>query len=298
MQNKSTYKLTNLAATFLQFEERTQDLPAAERLERIRAEAYDNDPYYNFVCDEWRKEGLDPDQKVLEHLAAFPELREEFAQAAERLPGQLTSAITTFKEAFPDFDAAFDITLLHSLGQMDGGTRKIGGEMRFFFGADMIALHHHFGDDRPFFHHEFTHFYVEQLLRKGELSWSDSSELWRQLCSEGLAVYMSAALNPGASDAELLLEIPKNLVRDTRANQSKIASEMLETLESEDETIQDRYFRFGSDDPDVPKRCGYVIGYWVLGRMAENRSLSKLIRIDEQTALAEVRQHLKVLASS
>ena len=69
--------------------------------------------------------------------------------------------------------------------------------MRFFFGADMIALHHNFGDDRPFFHHEFSHFYVTQLFEKGELTWTPSEELWRQLYSEGLAVYVSAVLNPG-----------------------------------------------------------------------------------------------------
>lgn len=298
MRNEPTYKLTNLADDFLEFEERTRDLPLAKRLERIKAEAYGGDPYYDFVCDEWRKEGLEPNEKVREHLADFPELKEEFAKAAQRLPEQLNSAAVSFKEAFPDFDADIDITLLHSLGQMDGGVRKVGGKRRFFFGADMMAYHHNFSDERPFFHHEFTHFYVEQLLKAGELSWSDSSELWRQLCSEGLAVYVSASLNPGASDAELLLEVPENLVQATRANLSHIATEILKNLESEDKHVQDRYFRFGSDDPSFPKRCGYVVSYWVLEKMAEHRTLHDLIRIDEKVALAEVWQHLETFASA
>lgn len=298
MQNEPTYRLTNLANNFLEFEEKTRDFSPAERLERIKAEAYDNDPYYDFVRDEWRKEGLEPDEKIREHLADFPKLRKGFVQAAQRLPGQLDSAVTSFKEAFPDFDASFDITLLHSLGQMDGGTRKINGETRFFFGADMIALYHDFGDDRPFFHHEFVHFYVEQLFKEGRVSWDASEALWRQLYSEGLAVYVSAALNPGASDKELLLEVPENLVQDTRANQIHIASEILKNLESEDERVQDRYFRFGSDDPNVPKRCGYVIGYWALQKMAKDRTLHDLVRIDEKAALTEVRQHLETFASS
>ena len=292
MQNEPTYKLTNLADDFLEFEERTRDLPLAKRLERIKAEAYDNDPYYDFVRGEWRKEGLEPDEKVREHLADFPELRDRFAQAAQRLPGQLDSAMTSFKKAFPDFDTGFDITLLHSLGRMDGGTRKIDGEMRFFFGADMIALYHDFGDDRPFFHHEFVHFYVEQLFKEGEVNWDASEALWRQLYSEGLAVYVSAALNPGASDKELLLVVPENLVQATRGNLSHITAEMLEHLESEDERLQDRYFRFGSDDPNFPKRCGYVVGYWIVEKMAEGRTLHELIRLDEQVILAEIRQHL------
>ena len=298
MQDESTYKLTNLADSFLKFEEKTRDLPLAKRLERIKAEAYDNDSYYDFVRDEWHTAGLDPDEKVREHLAEFSELREGFTQAAQRLPGQLVSAITSFKEAFPDFDASFDVTLLHSLGRMDGGTCRIKGETRFFFGADRLALLHNAEVGRPFFHHEFTHFYVEQLFRAGKLNWNDSSALWRQLCSEGLAVYVSAALNPGSSDAELLLEIPQNLVRDTRANRSHIASEMLENLKSEDESVQNRYFSFGSDDPEIPKRCGYVVGYWVFEKMAEHRSLHDLFKLDEQTALTEVRQHLETLAST
>ena len=56
-----------------------------------------------------------------------------------------------FGRAFPDYRPTMPTYLLHSLGEMDGGTRDLGGSIALLFGADMIARYHDAASIGPYF---------------------------------------------------------------------------------------------------------------------------------------------------
>src|SRR5262249_54089316 len=141
----------------------------------------------------------------------FPERRATFLHAAANFQAMLDPAITSFTETFPDFRNIGRIYLVHSLGEMDGGTREINGRSYFIFGADVIARYHTSDNERPFFHHELLHVYHAQFF-------SDCDPVWCSLWQEGLAVYVSEQLNPGATDAQMSLTIPEPIRPAVDAN--------------------------------------------------------------------------------
>ncbi|MFO1311384.1 MAG: hypothetical protein U1F41_04895 [Burkholderiales bacterium] len=57
----------------------------------------------------------------------FPEARPRFERTTRSFAAMLDPARDAFVGAFPDLGPIDDVYLLHSLGEMDGGTRTIGG---------------------------------------------------------------------------------------------------------------------------------------------------------------------------
>jgi hypothetical protein len=105
------------------------------------------------------------------------------------------------------------------------------------------------------------------------------------LWTEGLATYVSHALNPTATDAQLLLNIPVPLRAAVEANRPRALCSVAARLGS---TSQDDYralFNFKSDDPALPGRMGYYVGYLLAREAARDHSLEDLAEMQP----AEVR---------
>jgi hypothetical protein len=206
--------------------------------------------------------------KVPEYISGIRKLHALFEQ-------QEPAILDRFCQAFPDFaPGKVKIYLMLSLFQFDA---KIPSEHpdSLLIGLDGLARFH--GTDAPLaviLSHEFFHLYHFQVnpLPKNP----DDLPLYRLLWQEGLAVYVSQQLNNGASLADVLLD--PRLATNGPAWVRPEAKRLFLCLDSR-EDITAAHFLAKSENGEVPGRMGYLIGYDVATRLAQNRSLSSLARL-------------------
>ncbi|MGI4720610.1 MAG: hypothetical protein ACRYGO_08915 [Janthinobacterium lividum] len=212
------------------------------------------------------------DARLAKAFAAFPALREAYARKVARFTQDLPRHIASFRKEFPDYPATTDIWFLHSLGEMDGGTRTFNGERFFVFGADVMVQLHGDNDEAAFFHHELFHDY--QALNCG------GGPVWAGLWEEGLATYVSKRLNPKASDAELLLDLPHGLVPDTRRQMRRALDDLHAKLDSTDREAVAGLFERRGDRTGLPARRAYYLGYLVAEEVGKTMSMREMAKLD------------------
>ena len=206
--------------------------------------------------------------KVPEYISGIRKLHALFEQ-------QEPAILDRFCQVFPDFaPGKAKIYLMLSLFQFDA---KIPSEHpdSLLIGLDGLARFH--GTDAPLaviLSHEFFHLYHFQVnpLPKNP----DDLPLYRLLWQEGLAVYVSQQLNNGASLADVLLD--PRLATNGPAWVRPEAKRLFLCLDSR-EDITAAHFLAKSENGEVPGRIGYLIGYDVATRLAQDRSLNSLARL-------------------
>jgi hypothetical protein len=223
--------------------------------------------------------------KVPEYISGIRKLHELFEQHEP-------AVLDHFCQAFPDFvPGKVKIYLMLSLFQFDA---KIPSEHpdSLLIGLDGLARFH--GTDAPLaviLSHEFFHLYHFQVnpLPKNP----DDLPLYRLLWQEGLAVYVSQQLNSGASLADVLLD--PRLATNGPASIRSEAKRLLLCLDSR-EDITAAHFLAKSENGEIPGRIGYLIGYDVASRLAQNRSLSALARLRDPGLRFAFRREVNRLA--
>jgi uncharacterized protein YjaZ len=180
-----------------------------------------------------------------------------------------------FCQAFPDFASGkVKIYLMLSLLQFDAKIPSAHPDS-LLIGLDGMARFHK--TDAPLaviLTHEFFHLYhfqVNPLPRN-----PDDLPLYRLLWQEGLAVYVSQQLNSGATLSDVLLD--PRLAASGPARVPDEAKRLLLCLDSQDDDNA-AHFLVSAQNGEVPGRIGYLIGYDVVTRLAQNRSLSSLARL-------------------
>ena len=282
---------------FVTFFEATHDKSDEEKLRRFWSDMHPVSlAFYDQVLSSWKRRGKDVEQTLLGELAFFETYQTDFKRRQLEVPGQLEEAARSFKEAFPDFSLDFEVHLLHSLDEMDGGTRLLNGEHRFIFGLDAMSRYHSWQDETAFFHHELYHFYSKQL--HASTDWYDHETLLLNLWEEGLAVYVSHLLNPTATYDELSLNIPAGMAERVWENRVRLANDLLPKLMTNDEEAYRDYFTGRTLEKAVPSRAGYFLGYIVMSELAKTHPLAELLKpASKQTLLALVERQLNTVAS-
>ena len=231
-------------------------------------------------------------QRVLANLKAYPEQREKILAVAKEFQKLFGPARASFQKAFGPVSSSQPVYLLHSLGEMDGGTRDDlkGGKTTLIFGADVIAKIHYGHDMTPFFHHELFHVYHEP--RFGECK-----PAWCSLWEEGLATYVAAKLNPGAGDAALMLDMPAPIRPAVDANLAGAICASRPLLSSEKEEDYAKLF-YGNQHVDgFPARMGYYLGYLVVADVGKSRTLKELADLKPAEVKPLIDQSLDRMAS-
>ncbi len=285
-----TYALTDLTGDYVAFFDRTQDFPVHARVAAFKTEMGARFPGFYEAA---RVQGMTPelyDVEIARSFADFPQRREAFVRTASSFRSILEPAIASFVGTFRDFRSVGHIALLHSLGEMDAGTRTVSGQSYLVFGADVMARLHAPGNERPFFHHELFHVYNEQFIGNCE-------PLWCALWTEGLAVYVSEQLNPGATDADLLLTSPGPIRAAVDANLAHAVCVIRARLDSTTEPDYASFFLGNSSFEDLPPRAGYYVGYLALKQAGKSHSLSALAHLSQQQARAALDDALTGLAT-
>lgn len=235
--------------------------------------------FYGIARFEGKRTQQQRDVQIQKALAQFPQIRAGYQAKAAQFADALARNSASFAAAFPDYRATTPVVLLHSLGEMDGGLRTLDGQRQLVFGADGMAIHHApDADESAFFHHELFHAYHEPQFGSCEA-------LWCALWTEGLAVHVAQRLNPGASDAELLLDQPAGTAAATRAALRPALEQLRGALDSTAAEVQQALLSFGDDGSGLPPRRGYLLGGLLAGQIADGRSLQELATLSQ----AEVR---------
>ncbi|MFO1303513.1 MAG: hypothetical protein U1F54_07260 [Burkholderiales bacterium] len=270
--------LVDLATEYGDFYDRTTELDAAARVEAFKAHF---GPRFPGFYDAARLAALTTpagyDALIARSFSAFPELRPRYEATVAGFASMLGSARDSFVSEFPDFRPSGGLYLLHSVGEMDGGIRTIGGQRHLVFGADVMARIHEPGRARPFFHHELFHAYHAQFFPGCEAVWC---ALW----AEGLAVFAGDTLNPGATDAELLLTLPRPIRQEVEARRREAVCTVRVRLDSSSPEDYAPLFTGRKSLDGLPPRFGYYVGYLAAREARRTRTLSELAHLDRSEA--------------
>lgn len=277
-------QFTNLADDFVSFWDRTGDLPTEQRTERFKAEISTLFPDFYGVERYLSPEYGDPTREEAERfvtkrieneISGFPGIRDRYIEKMQAFDGLLNANVKSFQSEFADFRLTTEIILLHSLGEMDGGTREFGEKRYLIFGADGMARFHTFESESAFFHHELFHIYHEPRFGNCE-------EIWCAAWGEGLAVYIAQHLNPDASLDELLLDIPGGLV-------DKVDGALVEALvhfravsKSTEFDVYKALFQMSGDETGLPPRRGYYLGFLVVRELGKTYNPYDLANFDSE----------------
>jgi hypothetical protein len=270
----------DLVQPFLSYWKRSKDLSIERKVERLKKEIIPLFPeFYNTRIERWSKRGKTPDKELASQINEFPLIEANFTKKANELSQVIDQSLKTFINEFPEMNPYFDIYVIHSLGEMDGGTRQYGKKNYFILGIDgMVKYHKDFTSEVPFFHHELFHVYHGQYLTEDMIFWI---ALW----GEGLATYTAEKLNPHAPIEELMLS--KSVITNINKNIEFYWKDILAKLESRDENEYEKYFLMSSTDKKIVNRAGYYLGYLIAKEAGKTKSMSELVKLkpDETVAL-------------
>jgi hypothetical protein len=226
----------------------------------------------------------------LEKAARFRPDPTRVEEVRRTLDADLQDAAVQFRKTFPDFTSKRPVAVVCSLGGFDGGTREVEGAQMLLFGPDVIAAIRPRGFKlRPFLEHELFH------VHHGNLHPDAPETVGWQLWEEGLATYVSAALNPGATADEV--SVSDALVAEATPRLPELSRRLLAHLDDPDSSKTYAEFFLGSlEKADVPLRSGYLIGWRIAEALGRTRSLAELARMSPAQVRVEVESALHEMA--
>jgi hypothetical protein len=275
-KQSADFEVINLADDFYTLYQSSKTLTAESRAEQFSHHFTSQfAPFYS-------------DKSFVKAIKGFSGVEEVYLSKNSRLSKDLNTSMESFIATFPDFKSETPIYILHSLGRFNGATRELNGKSYLMFGVDLMAKYHIWKNDTPFFHHELFHVYHEKLFHCKD-------ELWCSIWTEGLVTYVSYKLTPSASDDELMLNIPSNLVKKIRSRQLDSLVDLKKKFYSKKPEIYSSFFNFAKDETKLPYRRGYYLGFILAKEIGKNYSLEQLAKMDKQTVKSLLLKELNLL---
>ena len=143
----------------------------------------------------------------------------------------------------------------------------------------------------PFFHHELFHLLHHRTFKGCE-------QLWCNLWTEGLAVYVASRLNPSADDRALLLNSPVPLRPLVESHKQEAVCAVRALLVSAEPKDYAPLFLGGKAfSAELPARFGYYVGYLVAKDLGRTRSLRQLAALRNEEVKTLVMASLDRMAT-
>jgi hypothetical protein len=284
-----TYTFTDLSDEFAALYDRTEGQPLAQRVEAFKEEIAPLWPQFYGRERFPAQSEAEYDARIARAFESFAGLREAYQRKAASFVGLLDPAYASFARAFPGIGPIGEVYLVHSLGEMDGGTRVFDGQTVLIFGADVMGRAHPYEDEEPFFHHELFHIYHYR-------NFISCGSVWCSLWSEGLATFAAKTLNPDATDEQLLLTIPEPIRASVDANLAEAVCFIRARINSRDQRDLRAMFSFARANERLPPRFGYYVGYLTAREAARSHSLPAMARMSNVEAAPIVDAALARLA--
>jgi len=270
---------TDLATPFERVALATAGQPETARIAAVRAAL---DPLLPGVY----AAGAGTDRRIARALADFAAGQAGYDRAVSTFPAALASAVAKFRRVFPRFVSPLPIYLYHSLGTRDGGSDYLepGHRLVMFFGADLIAALHADDSLEPFLDHELFHL-------EHQRAFADCDQFWCGLWQEGLAVDAAASMNPGATDHQLLLDMPAPIREATDRHWAQALCFVAAHFDDADEKVIAQALQgHGNPPAGLPDRFGYYVGFRIA--KATDRPIVALARLDHAAARGLMRAAL------
>ena len=285
-------EVRSLAREFVTFWDGTQGMPDPERVQAFKTQVGAKFPeFYGVERYAGSRTPAEHDEIIRSNIAAFGKVRQAYLDKAQQFDAELPRHIASFNVVFPDFKPVVTTYFLHSLGEMDGGTRVFKGRSYLIFGADGMVRYHGTGSEAPFFHHELFH--THHNVQAADC---DDSVLWQRLWIEGLATYVSKVLNPQASDQELLIDFPKGSAERVRGGIYANMAQLEQVLDSPDEhQLASLFYMNGASVDGLPPRRGYMLGYLIAEEMGKSRTPTQLAKLSCADAKLHIRAAIATL---
>jgi len=282
--------ITNLLEDFVAYEAACRDAPPEvrgakwdEMLVAKHAVFFDDAIYRRLQGEEratHRQYCLESFWKdVAPRLAA---MREHYRHVV----GIVEQRVAAFGRLFPELREGPPIYLTISFSfrgkQVTVGEREVIGLGLEYFPVDDYAQFNITLD------HEMFHFYHLRYFGGGR-------GLYRALWQEGMATYVSGALNPGRRMSDILgfsaekMNACANLL-------PRMAAELRENLTSTEHVLRRAYFGAEDNDRGIPPEAGYYVGLLVVAGLAEKRELTEIARLSPEQVLALLPDALSALA--
>jgi len=267
----------DITAQFSRFVDETAELDGAARVALFHTEMDALLP--GFYVPRFGATQAQYDARIAGALNGFSEVRARYEQVQREFPAAFDEGIQHFRRVFPGFTPNVPVYLLHSVGEMDGGTRELRGKTHLIFGADVIAQIHEPRDLTAFLDHELFH------VENGKY-FADCAQVWCLLWAEGLATYAAKVMNPGANDQQLLLTSPKPIRAAVDAHWPAALCFTRARLFSAESADMQALFVGGAGNGEFPDRFGYYVGLRVIEELGGRYSLPKLARMKSEKARA------------
>ena len=290
----------NIMPAFWDFQDQTKDVKApADQAALFRKLVLQ--PHMDiYGMDEFSKDITDAG--IAKYLCKVSADLDAMRVVSGQVDGQVQTAQASFMRAFPDFKPDITVVYMPSFRHFDGQTTELkDGRRAMLFGVDGIAEFHGEDADLPvLFSHEMFHVYHAQVNPElfppasGRPSEDGNIPLYGQVWLEGLATYVSGALNPKAPVQDLLLS--KTLYAEGMAKLPVIASRILTKFDS---TLDKDHAEFtqGGVKGDIPDRSGYLVGYLIAKDLSAKYSLVELAHLTGPTLRKAVHDELTRLAA-
>jgi hypothetical protein len=265
----------DLTANFARFVDDTSAMEDAARVALFRKQMDALFPGFYTA-----RNGEDPahyDARVAKGLKNLAAQRLGYEKVHREFPAAFEAGIEHFRKTFPGWTPSVPVYLLHSLGEMDGGTRTLDGKTYLIFGADLIAQIHDSHTLTPFLDHELFH------VENGKY-FSECNQVWCTLWAEGLATYAAKVMNSGADDEQLLLTSPKPIRAAVDAKWDAALCFTRAKLFSSAQADIETLFVGGEEASEFPSRFGYYMGLRAIEELGGEYKLPALARMPPETA--------------
>ena len=232
--------------------------------------------------------------RVARYLRGLPGFEADMRSLSERMTRDLPGRQARFAALFPDVRwDRFDVYVMPNFGGFDAGTGDLHGRQTLVIGVDgTLSAHGPGADLRILFGHEFFHLYHADQ-QAGPPAARDSTPLFWQMWSEGLATYVAGRLNPESPLGAVLMD--DSLAPRVAAVRPALAAEALRRI---DERSREGVIDFMSarpSRPELPSRSGYYIGYLAaeeMGRTLTPHQMARLKPADVRPAVVAVLERM------
>lgn len=263
---------TDYASDFDRIETATRDQPIARRVAAIRTAFARIRP------------GLyaDPDPAALDRriataLTGFPAIRARYRTVVRAFPVALKQAVGRFRAVFPGFVPPMPIILAHELGVRDGGSDYVAGQKVMLFGADVIARIHDDAALQPFLDHELFH--LEHTRH-----FADCDQFWCPLWQEGLATDAARVMTIGATDHQLMLDLPRPIRAPTDTRWAQALCLVSANFDATDPDTTGTAFLGNRHPPGLPPRFGYYVGLRIAEEAERQQPIQRLAALSDEAA--------------
>ena len=289
----------NLMPAFWEFESKAAALdPAGQVVLFRKLVVQPNMDIYGM--DEFSKNITD--DGITKYIGKVAPYLDAMRSVSGQVDGQVQTAQAGFMRAFPDFKPAITVVYMPSFGHFDGQTTELkSGRPAMLFGIDGIAQFHGEHADLPvLFSHELFHVYHAQvnpaLFPPNDSGPREDGKvpLYEVVWIEGLATYVSGALNPQAPPEDLLLS--KTLYDKGMPLMPVIAGRILAKFDSTDDKDQAAFVQ-GGVKGDIPDRSGYLAGYLMAKDLGARYSLAELAHLTGPALRTAIHDELTRLAA-